>query len=169
MIKYKDYNIHLIYGDNSMFFDTLSSEKHETTLAYMNFNINTFSTERNYVWNLFKDKSWVKTGSIENTREGRMRYMKDIYNSKFCVCPRGNGLDTHRLWESLYLKTIPIVIYHNHFANMTDLPILFINNWSEVTEDFLNIKYEEMSKKQYNLQKLKVGYWENVITTSSQA
>ena len=164
-----DSPIHLIYGDNSVFFETLSTEKSETTLSYMNFNINTYPSERNQVWNLFKDKPWVKTGSIENTREGRMRYMKDIYNSKFCICPRGNGLDTHRLWESLYLKTIPIVIYHNHFANMTDLPILFINNWSEVAEDFLNIKYEEMSKKQYNLEKLKIGYWEKIITTSSQA
>jgi hypothetical protein len=69
------------------------------------------------------------------------------------------------LWESLYLKTIPIVIYHNHFKNMTNLPILFINDWMEVTEEFLNIKYEEMSKKQYNLDKLKIGYWENLITT----
>ena len=156
---------HLIYGDNSLFFDTIQNEKQLNTLAYMNFNINTYPNERNNVWNMFKDKPWVKTGSIENTKEGRLKYMNDIYNSKFCICPRGNGLDTHRLWESLYLKTIPVVIYHTHFKNMTDLPILFINDWTEVSEEFLNIKYEEMSKKQYNLDKLKIGYWENVITT----
>ena len=164
-----DSPIHLIYGDNSMFFDTMREQKKYTTLAYMNFNINTFPAERNLVWNSFKDEPWVKTGSIENTSEGRLRYMNDIYSSKFCICPRGNGLDTHRLWESLYLKTIPIVIYHTHFKNMTDLPILFINDWSEVTEEFLNIKYEEMSKKEYNLEKLKMSYWENAITTSLRA
>jgi hypothetical protein len=161
-----DSPIHLIYGDNSLFFDTMREQKYENALAYMNFNINTFPRERTHVWNLFKDKPWVKLGSIQNARKGRLIYMNEIYNSKFCICPRGNGLDTHRLWESLYLKTIPIVIYHSHFANMTDLPILFINDWNEVTEDFLNIKYQEMSKKQYNLEKLKIGYWENVITTS---
>jgi hypothetical protein len=164
-----DSSIHLIYGDNTLFFETMCNQKKENTLAYMNFNINTYPTERQQVWNMFIDKSWVTTGLIQNTKEGRLKYMNDIYNSKFCICPRGNGLDTHRLWESLYLKTIPIVIYHTHFKNMTDLPILFINDWSEVTEEFLNIKYEEMSKKEYNLEKLKMSYWENEILSCFSA
>ena len=29
---------------------------------------------------------------------------------RFCFCIRGNGLDTHRFWESLYLGVIPVVL-----------------------------------------------------------
>jgi hypothetical protein len=28
---------------------------------------------------------------------------------KFWICPRGNGLDTHRAWEALYVGAVPII------------------------------------------------------------
>ncbi len=37
------------------------------------------------------------------------QYIKLLSAHQFSACPRGNGIDTHRLWESLYLGVIPIV------------------------------------------------------------
>ena len=28
---------------------------------------------------------------------------------RWCICPEGNGVDTHRLWEAIYLGCVPIV------------------------------------------------------------
>ncbi len=28
---------------------------------------------------------------------------------KFWICPRGNGLDTHRAWEALYVGAVPVI------------------------------------------------------------
>ena len=89
--------------------------------------------------------------------------MRDIKSSKFVLCPRGNGIDTHRIWESLYMGSIPIVIYENAHQLFTDLPILFINDWDEITYDLLNNKYEEINSQTWNYDKLKIDYWEKFI------
>jgi hypothetical protein len=45
----------------------------------------------------------------------------------------------------------------------SDLPILFIDKWEDITEEFLLKKYEEIIKKEYNLDKLKFSYWRKKI------
>ena len=30
-------------------------------------------------------------------------YLKILSSYKFAICPEGNGIDTHRFWECLYL------------------------------------------------------------------
>lgn len=104
--------------------------------VYMNFNISTYPIERQHVWNLFSDKPWVKIGSIENTLEGRINFLREIKSSWFVLCPRGNGLDTHRLWETLYMGSIPIVKRDIGYDDFSDLPICFIDHWKEVNPDF---------------------------------
>lgn len=88
----------------------------------------------------------------------------EIRNSKFVFCPRGNGIDTHRLWETLYMGSIPIVRFEPQTHHLfTDLPILFIDDWSVITEEFLQEKYREITSKTWNMEKLKVGYWFDFI------
>ena len=67
----------------------------------MNFNIKTYPIERQYVFNLFHDKSWVYIGSIENNLEGRTQFLREIKSHHFVLCPRGNGLDTHRFMGNI--------------------------------------------------------------------
>ncbi len=37
-------------------------------------------------------------------------YLKTLSEYKYSLCIRGNGIDTHRFWESLYLGVIPVII-----------------------------------------------------------
>jgi len=159
-----DSPIHRIFGNTDIFFEVLSTTKKIENLVYLNFNIQNYPSERGLVYNYFKDKDFVTIGKIENTLIGRKNFLKDIYNHKFVLCPRGNGLDTHRLWETLYMKTIPIVKREIYNKDFTDLPILFINKWEEITEEFLHQKYEEIMSKEWNLDKLKISYWEKFIS-----
>jgi hypothetical protein len=62
------------------------------------------------------------------------------------------------------MGSIPIVIYENTHHLFTDLPILFINDWEEITYDLLNDKYEEINNQTWNYDKLKIDYWEKFIT-----
>lgn len=68
-------------------------------------------------------------------------YLMSLSQSRFSLCLRGNGLDTHRFWESLYLGVIPVVVYHqsmNNFINhlkkqlipfyLVDSPQFFLEN-----------------------------------------
>lgn len=133
---------------------------------YINHNVNTFPQERLEPYQIFNRKEWV---TIVNGFNGQNfeAYLDDVYNHKFVLAPRGNGIDTHRLWECLYLGSIPIVKRMTNNSFYEDLPICFVDKWSEINEDFLNEKYEEIINKkingEYNLDMLNMSYWESLI------
>ena len=155
--------LHRVYGNKEVMLEITNQSINKDNLAYMNFNIFNYLNEREQVFNKFSNESWVKIGSIENSIDGRRRFLREIKSSKFVFCPRGNGIDTHRLWETLYMGSIPIVKYENTHHLFTDLPILFIKDWNNINENFLNEKYEEIIIKDWNMDKLKIEYWTNFI------
>lgn len=128
-------------------------------LVHMNISIGTFPIERGFVYNHF-----CSMPSCYRP-EGKpfMRFLIDVSSSKFEVAPRGNGLDTHRLWESLYLGTIPIVKTSSLDCLYAGLPVLIAQEWSDVTEEFLEKKYKEFSEQTFNLEKLSMDYWAKEI------
>lgn len=148
-----------ITGDTSIVVDVARTPKQQTNLVYMNFSIDTYPKERQVVWDMFHDKPWVTCGTYGLTVESRRSFLSDIRNHAFVLCPRGNGIDTIRLWETLYMGSIPIVKQDIVHKDWQDLPILFIQSWDEVTEDFLRTKQVEFESKQWSTEKLKIGYW----------
>ena len=155
--------LHKIYGNKEIMIEVINQNIDKSNLSYMNFNISNYPIERQFVFDKFKNENWVVIGDIGTSLDSRIKFLQDIKSSKFVFCPRGNGVDTHRIWESLYMGSIPIVIYEETHHLFNDLPILFINDWSEITEEFLNEKYDEYNKKSWNLEKLKIEYWTNFI------
>ena len=158
----EDSDIHRIYSNLDIMLEVMEMQLEKTHLAYLNFNASTHY-DRTLVLNLFSDSEWTYFGNIENSLEGRKKFLRDIKSSKFVFCPRGNGIDTHRLWETLYMGSYPIVKRESTHDLFDDLPILFINDWSEINEDMLNKKFEEYKNRDWNLEKLKISYWENFI------
>ena len=151
--------LHRIYGNVDMMVDIASQPRNITNLVYMNFSIGTYPLERQKVWDLFKDKSWVTCEDPVNSLEGRKTFLSNARNHHYVICPRGNGIDTHRLWETLYMGSIPIVLRDIAHSDWTDLPILFVDSWEEVNEDFLKSNIERFATTQWNYNKLHVGYW----------
>ena len=35
-------------------------------------------------------------------------FYRQLSQSKFALCPSGNGFDTHRFWQALYLGCLPV-------------------------------------------------------------
>lgn len=134
-------------------------------LAYMNFmpHVND-GQDRNVVYNLFKDKPWCTTITLTHTwRKPFMEYMNDIAQSKFVISPLGDICDTYRHIESMLVGSIPIILTSPLNKLLEDLPAIIVNDYQEVTEDFLNKKYEEMKDKKYNLDKLYMKYWSDKV------
>ena len=99
---------------------------------------------------------------ITKQRYDGVSYFKNIGKFKFVICPEGNGIDTHRLWETLYSKGIPIVENNEIMRKKLEgLPILWTNNYSELTEDYLNSKYEEILKTNYDFSYLMLSFYSN--------
>lgn len=140
----------------------LQEERSFKNLAYMNFNIATNQSKRAKLSQMFMDKSWITTQMRTN---GQMfdEYLDNIYNHKFVVCPEGNGMDTHRTWETLYMGTIPIEKRNLNNRFYIDLPICFVEDWEEVTESFLESEYVRIKSLIWNQSKLNFEYWKNRI------
>lgn len=72
---------------------------------------------------------------------------KLMRNSFFVACPIGNGKDTHRVWESLYLGAIPVMLREANLATNSNWPIHLIDNWNELASlsyGDLRSMYKEM-------------------------
>jgi len=154
---------HRILGNTDIMMEVMVEPKQIVNRVYMNISIPTYPAERQRVFDLFKDKSWVTNEGAVLTLEGRRRFLKQLRNHDFVLCPRGNGVDTHRLWETLYMGSIPIVRRHVAMEDFYDLPICWIDDWPEVTESFLDSEYKRITEASWNLEKLKFSYWKRLI------
>lgn len=152
-------SVHPIYGDVHMMVDVAKQPRDIHNLVYMNFSIETYPNERRMVWDIFERQPWVTSETPENSMEGRRRFLQNARNHSFVLCPRGNGVDTHRLWETLYMGSIPIVIHDIAHSDWTDLPILFVDSWDEVTEERVRKELVRIESTSWNTEKLLIGYW----------
>lgn len=160
-----------LIGDLDIILEKHKSERKNRNLAYFNCNCDRRDgglKERLEVKEKFKNKEWMTNGKFQRDKTGHANFVDEIYNHKFVFCPRGNGVDTHRLWMSLYLGTIPVVKDHITHHAFKHLPILFINDWSEVTEEFLNKKFEEIHSKEYDFSILGMDYWVKLFESHFQ-
>jgi len=73
-------------------------------------------------------------------------YLQTLKRHKFCISPPGNGLDCHRMWEALYMKTVPICernILTEYFQKI--FPIVIVDDWNELDIDYLISNYSEIA------------------------
>ena len=87
----------------------------------------------------------------------------------FSICPHGNGLDTHRVWEDLVLGCIVIVKRSSLDPLYKGLPVVIVNDWSEVTTDQLKkwaAQYGDVFNDSRYRVKLKTDYWLDLIKRS---
>ncbi len=65
-------------------------------------------------------------------------YHQELLESRYVLSPPGNGFDCHRTWEAIYLGCIPIVKKAFWPFNHLRLPVLVLEDWSDVSriEDF---------------------------------
>ena len=131
--------------DNKIFIKTINSK---TKKVYFNFKINTNRYKRQICYDSLKNKlEWLQDVDPLNN----LIRLKDF---EFCICPEGNGVDTHRLWECFYLKVVPIVI-KSLFTNILinkGLPILVLENWSDL--DIHKLNYADFDFDSHNLVKI---------------
>ena len=77
----------------------------------------------------------------------------------FVLSPLGNGLDCHRTWEALVLGAIPIVKSGPLDPLYSDLPVLIVQEWSDVTPELLQATIENFKQRDFNYAKLDLNYW----------
>lgn len=107
-------------------------EERPTKLYY---NARHTNAQRSTYEGVFVNTSWVQHVSKRKTYA---EYLQDMAQSKFVIAPPGNGIDTHRAWEAIYLGTIPVVLSGPLDSLFEGLPVLVVDAYSDVTEALLD-------------------------------
>ena len=130
-------------------------------LCLLNFLIATNPTERQTAHDIFSTKEWAqidheykntaaaKSLDFKNhdTIQKRLDCYKTLKRTKFVICPPGVGVDTHRVYETLFFGGIPIIKtsfldpMYNRLGGCW-----IVNDWSEVTEEECNKRWISMKR-----------------------
>lgn len=103
---------------------------------------------------------------------GSIRYFYNKINEyRAVVCPIGNGLDTHRVYETLYCGRIPITFQKELYELMyKNFPIVYLDSVDKLSDKSLLeslIRVEEGKIWDKNL--LTFSYWKNLIDAELQS
>jgi len=143
-----------------------SEKKH---LVLLSFNEET-TISRLKVKEVLKNNKLITSQMFKNSD----LYKKTLSESMFNICPPGNGLDTHRFWESLLLNTLPIVVRSSFTSNLEKLniPALYLDKWTDLNE------YKETELKSLYMEKInkidltyyvQFNYWKDLILNSKSS
>jgi len=100
----------------------------KSRLLYFYFNINTNSAPRSQC------KAELEgCGLTFGTSVAPVDYLRSLASYKYAICPPGNGIDSHRIWECLYLGVTPIMI-RSTFSEMlaVSFPCVLLDKWSDL-------------------------------------
>lgn len=147
------------HGNQNLITQIRTDNNTKKNLVYKNFDVSSNLGERSRC-NTITEKNGISISPKTSISE----YWKILSESLFVISPPGNGIDCHRIWETLYLRSVPVVIHHESFSQFKHLPILFVNDWSEVTIEFLKNKINQFASTNFNIPELSISYWYKKIT-----
>jgi hypothetical protein len=131
-----------------------------TQFLYCNFNITTNPAYRQKIYDMAKQSKYI---TLDNPILSLYDMFQKIQDHKMVLCPAGNGIDTHRLWEVLYSNRIPVTININNYAIYKlykQLPIIILNTIDDILNyDLINQEYLKIINTKYNLNLLSINYW----------
>lgn len=114
---------------------------------YFNFNITTNTVKRKKCYDIIISKNIPNLPNADY-----LNYLTILSSYKFAICPEGNGLDTHRFWECLYLKVVPICL-KNHITEYYSkiFPIVLLDDWNDINENMLTLFYNDANWDKYDM------------------
>ena len=127
---------------------------------YFNFSINTNKLERQRCFDtvLKKGVKWENPCDFKN-------YLQRLKTCKYSICPVGNGIDTHRFWESVYLGVIPIVERNPLIDKLKPyFRMVILDNWADLDTSNLVVNEPESNFNHY-LQEIFDFIQINILTT----
>jgi hypothetical protein len=114
---------------------------------YVNFRPNTNPGERlapfAHFQGIFWDSDWI-TFEAPSERGDNAEFLRQLIRHRFVLCPPGNGVDAHRMWETLLAGAIPVVKRSPAMEPFGELPILFMDDLRDVTLELLEKTQQEL-------------------------
>ena len=124
-----------------------SNKKCKLLITYMEET----NKKRKKIKRIFDDKKWVEFCNKCDFES----YMKHINNYRFILCPRGNGIDTYRFWETNFMGSVPIVESSNLDDLYKKVNCIIVNKFEDLKEEDL----KNYIKRSCGNNSLEFSYW----------
>lgn len=149
----KESTDHIIMGNTAILREAylnLQKPNFQNLIFYRNYSTKNNWKIRSKLDAILKNKVLRNKVVFRDTKisiEGRKNYLSEVREYGLVLCPKGNGYDSHRIWETLYLGGIPIVKIGElpiKFPSSDQIPILIIKDWNQILD--LAYMEEEVAK-----------------------
>ncbi|CAK0762660.1 hypothetical protein CCP3SC1_390004 [Gammaproteobacteria bacterium] len=154
--NYSDF--HLICGNTDLILQYRPGRTQRNSQALICFNDNSHPS-RAHARRVLAGTEKATELALAPTLSAFIRYLQALAKFDFCICPRGVGIDTHRLWEALYLGCIPIITSAEYLECHKGLPLLVIERWEDLLTMDLAASAREIRARYYDLRRLSLSYW----------
>jgi hypothetical protein len=163
--------VDILRGDNHIF-DIMKSKADSKKLIYINHSTCNSSKGgsveanvgfRNRLDDYIKEYTPFEKHGLMNWTDN----LKIVQKHKYVLESFGRCYDGYRPWESILVGTIPIVFSSPINEIYNDLPILIIDSFDKLNEEYLEEQYKILiNRDDYNFDKLYMKYWINLIKSS---
>ena len=165
--------LHEILGNQQHFASAYEISEEPSSYVgsvYANFTDSNNQRERRALRQLISDVPGFALELPTMTDKGRVSYLAKLRSSNFTLCPEGNGIDTHRLWETLYMGGIPIIKSNPAIDSLvSDLPVVIVQSWIDVlNQEYLEERWHSIQRNSWDFSKLRTSYWLDQINSSSR-
>ena len=125
------------HGDVDALCAAMAAPAPREELLHARFDLDTHP-DRRRAWHAVS-RAFPEVASKASDRQPFRDYLREIARHRFCACPRGNGVDTHRFWECQYLGVTPVVerSAHTEIWERRGLPMVTLDDWSHLSRDRL--------------------------------
>lgn len=160
---------HLVLGNHKLIREAWRAEPHRPEFdasIYMNMTVDTAKSPRTRLQKVLGDCSGVIQQLPDKTDLGRINFLRSLRRANFVPAPIGNGVDTHRLWETLYMGGFPIILTNRRLNSLVaDLPVLVVSEWQVLRDkDFLYRAWERLNHGSFKMETLQCSYWVRAIS-----
>jgi len=114
------------HGDVTAVGRVIATPISKTKDFYFYFSVGTNAAARSLCKNTLENKGLRFDSGAPNFES----YLRHLASHKYAICPPGNGIDSHRIWEVMYLGVIPICL-RSVFTEKVNrrFPIILLDSW----------------------------------------
>ena len=151
---------HEICGNQNHISEALSEEAFREPRLYANFSPSTSPKHRAQLRDIIEDSSFIVTDRVDLSHLGRIEYLRKMRKHGFVICPRGNGQDTHRLFEAMCVGATPVLLTKEAprwLMNRPEIPKILLKEWNELSNLEGNLMEQILQNQEPDY--LSTSYW----------
>jgi len=146
------------HGNKETLLKIKNENNNKLNLVYCNFDIKTNVDERMHALLSLRDLPFI---DFESKQLNFEEYLRKLSTYKYVISPPGNSVDCHRIWEAMYVGTIPICLKSIPLHTFKECPILFLNRWNDITREKLICNYRLVKEK--SMERSNFKYYSKLI------